>query len=64
MELVGAEAARPTELLGLLDYILRGRAALLKPPTRDNYAEALSMFERALAVAPGSGSVAVTLPGA
>ena len=31
LELVGAEAARPTEHPDALDYILRGRAATLKP---------------------------------
>jgi hypothetical protein len=30
-----------------LDYIFRGRAASYKPPSRDNRAEAISMFERA-----------------
>ena len=53
-ELVIAEAARPTEHPDALDYILRGRAALSKPPTRDNYAEAIGLFERALALDPGS----------
>jgi adenylate cyclase len=52
--LVIAEAARPTEHPDALDYILRGRAALSKPPTRDNYAEAIGLFERALALDPGS----------
>ena len=54
LELVGAEAARPTEHPDALDYILRGRAALTKPPSRDNYAEAISLFERALALDPRS----------
>ena len=50
LELVDAEAARPTEHPDALDYIFRGRAALSKPSSRDNYAEAISMFERALAL--------------
>ena len=54
LELIGAEAARPTEHPDALDYILRGRAASLKPRTRDNYAEAISLFERALALDPQS----------
>jgi TolB-like protein/Flp pilus assembly protein TadD len=54
LELVGAEAARPTEHPDVLDYILRGRAGWFKPPTRDNYAEAISWFERALALDPRS----------
>jgi tetratricopeptide (TPR) repeat protein len=37
-----------------LDYILRGRAAFLKSPTRDSYAEAIGLFERALALDPVS----------
>ena len=32
LELIAAEAARPTEQPDALDYILRGRAAGLKPP--------------------------------
>ena len=54
IELVRAEAARTTEHPEALDYILRGRAAMNKPPTRDNYAEAIGMFERALALEPRS----------
>ena len=54
LELIGAEAARPTEHPDALDYILRGRAAFAKPPTRDNYAEAIGLFERALALDPQS----------
>ena len=53
-ELVIAEAARPTEHPDVLDYILRGRAALSKLPMRDNYAEAIGLFERALALDPRS----------
>ena len=51
LALIGAEAARPTEHPDALDYILRGRAAALKPA---NYAEGISMFERALTLDPGS----------
>jgi len=53
-ELVDAEAARPTENLDALDYILRGRAARAKPLSRENRAEAVRMFERALALDPRS----------
>ena len=49
-ELVIAAAAQPTGQLDALDYIFRGRAALSKPPTRDNYADAIGLFERALAL--------------
>ena len=54
LELVGAEADRPTDHPDAFDYILRGRAALSKPPSRRNYAEAISLFERALAIDPRS----------
>jgi tetratricopeptide (TPR) repeat protein len=54
LELIGAEAARPTEHPDALDYILRGRAAGSKPPSRDTRAEAIGLFERALALDPRS----------
>jgi hypothetical protein len=50
LELTAIEAVRPTEH----DYILRGRAALWKPPTRESYAEAIILFERAVALEPTS----------
>jgi TolB-like protein len=52
IELVAAEAARSTEHPDALDYILRGRAARLKPDSRDSFAEAISLFEHALALDP------------
>jgi adenylate cyclase len=54
LELIGAEAARPTDNPDALDYILRGRAASLEPPSRENRAEAIGLFERALALDPQS----------
>jgi adenylate cyclase len=54
LELVAAEAARTTEHPEALDFIFRGRAAWSKPPTRNTYAEAISLFERALALDPES----------
>jgi tetratricopeptide (TPR) repeat protein len=54
VELITAEAARPTENPDALDYSLRGRAALLKPRTRDTYKESIDLFERALALDPQS----------
>jgi len=54
VELIAAEAARPTERPDALDYILRGRATLLKPRTRNNYAEAINLFEQALVLDPQS----------
>src|SRR5271165_2013361 len=53
-KLIAAEAARPTEHPDALDFILRGRAAWSKPKSRENYAEAIRLFERALALDPGS----------
>jgi len=52
-ELIAAEAARPTNNPDALDYILRGRAALY-PYTPDSYVKAVRLFERALALDPGS----------
>jgi TolB-like protein/Flp pilus assembly protein TadD len=54
VELVAAEAARPPEHPDALDYILRGRAVLLKPRTRDTYTEAINLFEQALVLGPQS----------
>src|SRR4029077_21230866 len=54
LELVGAEASRPVERPDSLDYILRGRAAFYKSPTRGNYAEAVGWFEGALSLDPAS----------
>jgi adenylate cyclase len=54
LELIGAEAARTTADPDALDYILRGRAAFAKGPGRDNYVEAIGLFERALALDPRS----------
>ena len=53
-ELIAAEARRPIEQPDALDYILWGRAIALKPPTRERMAEAIAMYERALAVEPAS----------
>jgi adenylate cyclase len=54
VELIGAEAARPTDNPDTLYYLLRGRAVSLKPSSRDNYAEMISLYERALALDPRS----------
>jgi adenylate cyclase len=54
LELVGAAAACPTDDCDALDYILCGRAALSKPATRDNRAEAISLFQHALTLNPRS----------
>jgi TolB-like protein/DNA-binding winged helix-turn-helix (wHTH) protein len=54
IEMVGREAARPTDNPDALDYMLRGRAAAAKGFARQNTAEAISLFERALALDPQS----------
>jgi TolB-like protein len=54
LELISTEAARPTEHPDALDYLLRGRAAMSKPPTRENFAEQICLFERALTLNPRS----------
>jgi adenylate cyclase len=53
-EMVATEAARVTADPEALDYIFQGRAALNRPPTPDNYAETIGLFERALALDPRS----------
>ena len=54
LELVAAGAAHPTVHLDALDYIQLGRAANLKPSSRDKYAESIGMYERALTLDPRS----------
>jgi adenylate cyclase len=50
LELVDAAAARLIERPDTRDYILRGRSERLKPPSRENRAAAIALFERALAL--------------
>jgi adenylate cyclase len=54
VQLIAAESARPSERTDALDCILRGRATLLKPRTRNTYAEAVNLFEQALVLDPQS----------
>jgi adenylate cyclase len=63
LELIAAEAARPTERRDALDCFLRGRALSNKPHTRDTRMEAISMFERALALDPRSVATLSSLAG-
>jgi adenylate cyclase len=51
---IGAEVARPNEQPDALDYILRGRAVGAKGLARTNIEQAISLFERALALDPQS----------
>lgn len=50
LELIAAEVTRRADHPDALDCILRGRAALSRPLSRDTYAEAIRLFDRALAL--------------
>ena len=53
-ELTTADADRPAEQPDALDYVLRGRAEWRRWPPRDNYAQAIRLLEKALALNPQS----------
>jgi TolB-like protein/class 3 adenylate cyclase/Flp pilus assembly protein TadD len=53
-ELITREAARETRNPDALDCILRGRAELLRPNGRERFEAAIGLFQRALALDPGS----------
>jgi TolB-like protein len=63
IELIAVEAARPTQNPDALDYIFRGRAATFKPNSRDTIAEAISLFQHALALDPQSVEARTELAG-
>jgi TolB-like protein len=54
LELVDVEASRHIEAPDTRDYIMRGRAGRLRPPSRENRAEQVLLFEKALALDPKS----------
>jgi adenylate cyclase len=54
LEPIATEAARPPENPDAPDYILRGRAAGLRPSSSDTHAKRIAMFERALVLDPRS----------
>jgi len=54
LELVAAEAARPSDNPDVMDFILRGRALTLKPPSREMFAEMIGYYEHAVALDPRS----------
>jgi TolB-like protein/DNA-binding SARP family transcriptional activator len=54
LELVAAEASRPTDRPDIRDYIFRGRAVRLRPPSRENRTEAIELFQQAFALDPHS----------
>jgi TolB-like protein len=63
VELIGREVARPTDHPDALDYILRGRAAMNSSHARDNHAETIGLYERALALDPRSVEAQTRLAG-
>jgi adenylate cyclase len=60
-QLAIAEARRPTVQPDALDYILRGRAVLTRPTSKENSNEASTLFEKALALDPQSADAATWL---
>src|SRR4029077_5888144 len=63
-QLAIAESRRPTARPDALDYILRGRAVLTRPISRENNEEAVSLFEAALELDPQSADAAAWLAAA
>ena len=60
-QLAIAEARRPTNNPDALDYILRGRAILTRPISKENSKEAGALFEKALELDPQSADAATWL---
>ena len=60
-QLAIAEARRPTDHPDALDYILRGRAVLTRPISKENSDEAVTLFGTALAFDPKSADAATWL---
>jgi len=60
-QLAIAEARRPTDNPDALDYLLRGRAAMTRPISKENNDEAIKLFETALALDPRAADVAAWL---
>jgi adenylate cyclase len=56
-----AEAGRSIENPDAEDFILRGRAVLTKPISRETYAEAEELFERALSLNPSASEAQIGL---
>ena len=54
LELVTAEAARPTDNPDALDYILRGSVERAKPNSPESLKQAINLLERALSLDPRS----------
>jgi adenylate cyclase len=60
-QLAIAEARRPTSHPDALDFILRGRAVLARPISKENSKAAMALFEKALALDPQSADAAAWL---
>ncbi len=60
-QLAIAEARRPTDNPDALDYMLRGRAVLTRPVSKENNDEAIKDFETALALDPQAVDAAAWL---
>jgi len=60
-QLAIAEASRPIEHPDAVDWILRGRAALTRPISKENYDEVVRLFDTALALDPKSAEAAAYL---
>ena len=54
LKLIASEAARPSEHPDALDHIFRGRAAIYRPASRQNFAEAIAEYQQALTLDPHS----------
>jgi tetratricopeptide (TPR) repeat protein len=54
LQMISAEAERPTEHPDALEMVLRGRAVLTKPPTIATRGKAIALFESALGLDPRS----------
>ena len=54
LKLIASEVARPTEHPDALDHIFRGRAAIYRPASRQNFTEAIAEYQQALALDPRS----------
>ena len=57
-QLAIAEARHPTDNPDALDYTLRGRAVMTRPISKENYDEAITLFETALALDPHAADAA------
>jgi len=61
LQLAIAESRRPTDNPDALDYILRGRAVLTRPISKETNDEAVAFFDSALALDPNSADAAAWL---